>query len=313
MALLGRNKHAGAADPLAIDLDRPRITALEATEQPQQRGLAAAGRAKNRHQAAGRHRQIDATQYRGVAKRFTQAANFYISHVDPYDWKLPSTADLPNSDISSQVENSEIPTSMAAYGAAAAKAIAEVSTQTCVASVWVPMGDSNKVAVSSVTIVINTIEAAAPMPGPASGRITRHSVCHQRRPNERAVSSRRGSICTSVACTPTRASGRNRIEYVRTNSAALWYSGWIKRIEIEITARAITIPGTPCPGYAIRSSKVLIRPGKRANKKPRGNASKVVSSAPARPKPNEAQVVLINCSSENSAGVTAASLCCSSQ
>src|SRR5476651_700070 len=154
MALLGRNKHAGAADPLAIDLDRPRITALEATEQPQQRGLAAAGRAKNRHQAAGRHRQIDTTQYRGVAKRLAQAANFYISHVDPYDWKLPSTADLPNSDISSQVENSEIPTSMAAYGAAAAKAIAEVSTQTCVASVWVPMGDSNKVAVSSVTMVI---------------------------------------------------------------------------------------------------------------------------------------------------------------
>src|SRR5471032_2241826 len=184
MTLLGRHKYARTADPLAIDLNRPRITALETTEQTQQRGLAAAGGAENGHQATGGHRQVDAAQYRAVTKRFTQAANLYISHVDPYDWKLPSTADLPNSDISSQVENSEIPTSMAAYGAAAAKAIAEVSTQTCVASVWVPMGDSNKVAVSSVTIVINTIEAAAPMPGPASGRITRHAVCHQRRPNE---------------------------------------------------------------------------------------------------------------------------------
>src|ERR1700731_1019692 len=94
---------------------------------------------------------------------FGQAGNAKFAHIDYLSGgeparspafksaARPSTADCPSNVNSPMDAASEMPTSNAAYGAAAANASVDVSIQTWVASVRVPLGESSSVELSSVT------------------------------------------------------------------------------------------------------------------------------------------------------------------
>ena len=61
------------ADLLAVDLDAAGIVGLQQVDATQQRGLAAAGRADDRHHLAGAHVEIDVLQHAHLSEGFSDA------------------------------------------------------------------------------------------------------------------------------------------------------------------------------------------------------------------------------------------------
>src|SRR6185312_15912046 len=150
-AVLRRPRPAGAGDGLAAERDRAGVRVVEAGHQPQQRGLAAAGRPEHRGERPRRHVQVHPAQHLGGAERLGDAGEGECRHAVP----------LLACRVSRYVAGADSATSSAAYGAAAPYARLLLWFQNSVASVRVPSGDSSRVAVSSVTTARNTSAARA--------------------------------------------------------------------------------------------------------------------------------------------------------
>jgi len=74
-APFGRQVDAGAVDQHTADADRARVRALESGQQPQQGRLAAARRAEDGRQGAGRLLQVQARQDRVDAEGLVQSTH----------------------------------------------------------------------------------------------------------------------------------------------------------------------------------------------------------------------------------------------
>ncbi len=108
-AVLRRPRPAGAGDGRAAERDRAGVRVVEAGDQPQQRGLAAAGRAEHGGQRARRHVQVDPTQHLGGAERLGDAGEGECRHA----------VALLACRVSRYVAGADSATISAAYGAAA--------------------------------------------------------------------------------------------------------------------------------------------------------------------------------------------------
>ena len=97
-----------------------------------------------------------------------------------------------------------------AGAAARAKNASEVADQTDVARVWNPSGPSIRVAGSSFIVRRNTSAAPISTPERIRGRVIRAITRRGLWPRERAASSNRGLICSSVERTEPSATGKNR-------------------------------------------------------------------------------------------------------
>src|SRR5262249_10772072 len=153
-------------DGLVAERDRAGVGVVEAGHQPEQRRLAAAGRAEHGGQRAGRHVQVHPAQHLGGAERLGDAGAGQCRHA----------VALLACRVRRYVAGADSATSSAAYGAAAPYARLLLWFQNSVASVLVPSGASSRVAVSSVTTARKTSAAPAPRPGAISGSVTRRRV-----------------------------------------------------------------------------------------------------------------------------------------
>src|SRR5690242_3191750 len=85
-------------DPIA-DANRAAVGALEAADQPQQRGLAAARGAEDRNEAAGDDVEVDAAQHDVRPEAFAQPGDDEFSHATQARWsdrtKKPRAMTMP--------------------------------------------------------------------------------------------------------------------------------------------------------------------------------------------------------------------------
>ena len=68
-----RAARRAAGDGFSGEFHRPRVGAVESGDEAQQRGLAAARRAEQRHDVAGCHREVDVPQHARLAVGFGEA------------------------------------------------------------------------------------------------------------------------------------------------------------------------------------------------------------------------------------------------
>src|SRR5215470_18273479 len=179
-----RQSKASFAHDLVRQPYRAGIRVLEPRHQPQQRGLAAAGRSQEREELTVRDRQRDILDRARRAEPLRHAFQAYACH-----GTTPSGS-LPRSVVAIMASPSVSTTEIVATAAAAGEFPSYCKANTTTPSVSLPVDHNSAETVSSLSALMKINNAPATTDGATDGRITARSRNRSGAPAIWAASSR---------------------------------------------------------------------------------------------------------------------------